>query len=269
MLLRFATGYAGSFAASSTVEMYRRNVVRYRSAMNARRSLSVTATKIHGCRFPPLGAKVPASHTLRINASGTGSGRNRRMCRHVRIASNRRTSSPIVSTSMFCMSPPAVHLVIRVRVRQESRPAKQAGNSSMLIAHDRLARFATRVFVACGATETVAGEVADYLVSANLKGHDSHGVGMIPAYVRNARAKLLDPAAPLRVLKDNRAVLLVDGQMGFGQVVGREATELAIARAKETGVVCVGLRNAHHLGRIGAYGEPCGRAGLVSLHFLN
>src|SRR4029450_2103420 len=34
-------------------------------------------------------------------------------------------------------------------------------------------------------------------------------------------------------------------------------------------VVCVGLRNAHHLGRIGAYGEPCGRAGLVSIHFAN
>jgi uncharacterized oxidoreductase len=139
----------------------------------------------------------------------------------------------------------------------------------MLIAHDRLVRFATRVFVACGATETVAREVADHLVSANLKGHDSHGVGMIPAYVRNARAKLLDTCAHLRVLKDNGAVLLVDGQMGFGQVVGREATDLAIARAKETGVVCVGLRNAHHLGRIGAYGEPCGRAGLVSIHFVN
>ena len=56
---------------------------------------------------------------------------------------------------------------------------------------------------------------------------------------------------------------------GFGQVVGREATDLAIERVKETGVVCVGLRNAHHLGRIGAYGERCGRAGLVSVHFVN
>jgi len=38
---------------------------------------------------------------------------------------------------------------------------------------------------------------------------------------------------------------------------------------KSTGVVAVGLRNAHHLGRIGAYGERCGRAGLVSVHFVN
>ncbi len=64
-------------------------------------------------------------------------------------------------------------------------------------------------------------------------------------------------------------MLLVDGRFGFGQVVGREATDIAIERVKTTGVVCVGLRNAHHLGRIGAYGERCGRAGFVSVHFVN
>jgi uncharacterized oxidoreductase len=64
-------------------------------------------------------------------------------------------------------------------------------------------------------------------------------------------------------------VVLVDGHHGFGQVVGREATDIAIARVVDTGVVCLGLRNAHHLGRIGSYGERCGRAGLVSVHFVN
>jgi hydroxycarboxylate dehydrogenase B len=139
----------------------------------------------------------------------------------------------------------------------------------MLIEPEQLARFAARLFVATGAAEADANEVADHLVTANLKGHDSHGVGMIPAYVRNARAKLMDPTAHARVIRDRGAVLLVDGAMGYGQVVGREATDLALARVKETGVVCVGLRNAHHLGRIGAYGERCGRAGFVSVHFVN
>ena len=139
----------------------------------------------------------------------------------------------------------------------------------MLIRQEPLARFVTNVFTHVGATEAVAREVADHLVGANLKGHDSHGVGMVPAYVRNARAKLLDPSAHAKVLRDRGAVLVIDGQMGFGQVVGREATDLALARVKETGVVCVGLRNAHHLGRIGTYGEQCGRAGFVSVHFVN
>lgn len=139
----------------------------------------------------------------------------------------------------------------------------------MLIKPDALRRFVTSIFVRAGANEVVASDVAHHLVEANLKGHDSHGVGMTPAYVRNIRVGHLDANAHAAVVRDSGAVLLVDGQFGFGQVVGREATDLAIERVKTTGVVCLGLRNAHHLGRIGAYGERCGRAGFVSVHFVN
>ncbi len=139
----------------------------------------------------------------------------------------------------------------------------------MLIVHDRLTQFVATIFTTAGATQVVANEVAEHLVAANLKGHDSHGVGMIPAYVRNLEAGHLKVDAHAEKTKDNGAVLLVDGQFGFGQVVGREATDMAIERVKDTGVVCAGVRNCHHLGRIGAYGEVCGRAGLVSIHFVN
>lgn len=132
-----------------------------------------------------------------------------------------------------------------------------------------LTDFAARIFVACGARTADAHTVAEHLVEANLKGHDSHGVGMIPAYVGNARAGRLAPTAHAEVVRDSGAVLMIDGRFGFGQVVGNEATALAIARARTTGVVCAGLRNAHHLGRIGTYGEQCAAAGLVSIHFVN
>lgn len=139
----------------------------------------------------------------------------------------------------------------------------------MLIDHVRLAGFVTRIFTTLGSDEAAARTVADHLVTANLKGHDSHGVGMIPAYVNNIRNGLLQPGAHARVVRDRGAVLLVDGGMGFGQVVGREATDLALARVPDTGVVCMGVRNSHHLGRIGDYGERCGAAGYVSVHFVN
>ncbi|MGA1370400.1 MAG: malate/lactate/ureidoglycolate dehydrogenase [Pseudomonadales bacterium] len=138
-----------------------------------------------------------------------------------------------------------------------------------ILAAGELRRFVTAIFEQTGASAEVAGAVADHLVEANLKGHDSHGVGMIPAYVANIRAGHLDVAAHGRVTRDSGAVLLVDGAMGFGQVIGREATDLALERVRSTGVVCVGVRNCHHLGRIGAYGERCGRAGYVSVHFVN
>lgn len=139
----------------------------------------------------------------------------------------------------------------------------------MLIDPSRLGELVTRIFVALGSGEAEARETAEHLVAANLKGHDSHGVGMVPAYVNNIRQGLLRPDAHARVVRDQGAVLLVDGGMGFGQVVGREATELAIERAGRTGVVCAGVRNCHHLGRIGTYGELCGAAGYVSVHFVN
>src|SRR5271163_3067132 len=44
---------------------------------------------------------------------------------------------------------------------------------------------------------------------------------------------------------------------------------MAIARAKQTGVACVALRNSCHIGRIGTYGEQCAQAGLVSMHYVN
>jgi hydroxycarboxylate dehydrogenase B len=132
-----------------------------------------------------------------------------------------------------------------------------------------LRSFVTELFTRAGANPAAASEVSEHLVEANLKGHDSHGVGMIPAYVRNIKAGHLNVDAHAEVIRDSGAVMLVDGHHGFGQVVGREAADLAIARAKDTGVVCLGLRNAHHLGRIGSYGERCGRAGLVSVHFVN
>src|SRR5690606_23448398 len=64
--------------------------------------------KVHGWRLPPLGAKVPASQTLRIRAGGTGSGRRRRIARVVRIPSRSGTSSPIAATSIPPALPSAV-----------------------------------------------------------------------------------------------------------------------------------------------------------------
>ena len=139
----------------------------------------------------------------------------------------------------------------------------------MHIMADQLTAFATSTFVAAGAQQSNARLVAEHLVEANLKGHDSHGVGMIPAYVNNIVTGLLKPNAEARVIQDRGAVLVVDGQFGFGQVVGREATALGIERARQMGVSCVGSRNNHHLGRIGAYGEQCAAAGFVSVHFVN
>ncbi|NOX51492.1 MAG: malate/lactate/ureidoglycolate dehydrogenase [Gammaproteobacteria bacterium] len=139
----------------------------------------------------------------------------------------------------------------------------------MQINAPKLTAFVTQIFVETGANPSFAREVGEHLVAANLKGHDSHGVGMVPAYVRNIGAGLLQQDAQALVVKDNGAVMVVDGQFGFGQVVGRQAADIAMQRVREIGVVCMGVRNCHHLGRIGTYAEHCVEQGFISLHMVN
>jgi uncharacterized oxidoreductase len=68
---------------------------------------------------------------------------------------------------------------------------------------------------------------------------------------------------------DGGAMLRLDGNAGFGQVIGAQAMELGIARAKLHGSCIVALGNSHHLGRFGAWAEQAAAAGLVSMHFVN
>ena len=111
--------------------------------------------------------------------------------------------------------------------------------------------------------------MAGHLVDANLRGHDSHGVGMIPHYVHNITNGTASPNTGLTLVRDGGAVMVFDGGMGYGQRVGAEMMERLIGRARELGAVVASLRNVHHLGRIGTYAETAVAAGLVSIHFVN
>ena len=138
-----------------------------------------------------------------------------------------------------------------------------------LIAHEPLRAAMRMVVRGCGSSEAEAAAVADNLVEANLAGHDSHGIGMLPRYVGAVREGGLKVNAHARTVLDAGALLRLDGDAGFGQVVGAEAMTLGIERARRLGCAIVALGNAHHLGRIGAWAEMAVAAGMVSLHFVN
>jgi uncharacterized oxidoreductase len=138
-----------------------------------------------------------------------------------------------------------------------------------VIDHAELRRIGTRIFAAAGSTEDEARAITDHLVEANLKGHDSHGVGMIPTYLRNLGNGTCIANNVGRVISESGSMIVYDGERGYGQIVARAATEVAIAKAKETGVAVLALRNVHHIGRVGTYGEMCAEAGLVSISFVN
>ena len=139
----------------------------------------------------------------------------------------------------------------------------------MILNPAQLEALAAQILQAAGSARDEAEVVAAHLVGANLSGHDSHGVGMIPTYVRNIEAGLLRPNTPPELVKDEGNLLLYEGARGYGQVAARTAMAAAIGRCRERGLALMGLRNAHHIGRVGAYGELSIAAGVVSLHFVN
>lgn len=125
------------------------------------------------------------------------------------------------------------------------------------------------LFAALGSSATEASLAADHLVGANLAGHDSHGVSMVPTYVDAFLAGQLFLDRDVEVVVDTGSMLVLDGGLGLGQSVAHRAMTLGIERARTHGIALLGLRNAHHIGRIGHWAEMATDAGLVAVHFTN
>jgi uncharacterized oxidoreductase len=129
---------------------------------------------------------------------------------------------------------------------------------------------AIEVIVAAGGSDAREAKlVAGNLVTANLTGHDSHGIGMIPRYVESLQEGGLQPNRHPAIKFDGGALIALDGRAGYGQVIGLEATDIAIERAKAHGVCVMALANSHHLCRIGQWAEQAVAQGLVSISFVN
>ena len=138
----------------------------------------------------------------------------------------------------------------------------------VILAHVLRAQCAS-VLIAAGSSAEEAEKVAANLVMANLSGHDSHGVGMLPRYVDAVLEGGLSPNASVQTVLDAGSLLSLNGQRGYGQVIGEQAMALGIARAKSHGSCIMALAESHHLGRIGHFAEMAVDQGLVSLHFVN
>ncbi len=120
-----------------------------------------------------------------------------------------------------------------------------------------------------GSDEAEATEVADHLVRANLAGHDSHGVGMLPTYVRLLGDGLLVPNQTAETVLDAGALLVIDARRGYGQRMAADAVRRAIVRAKELGACVLALRNSAHIGRIGTYAELATSLNCTFTAFVN
>jgi uncharacterized oxidoreductase len=141
--------------------------------------------------------------------------------------------------------------------------------TGVLVQHEALRALGRAMLTAMGSDADEAAIVADHLVDANLAGHDSHGVGLLPMYVRDWRAGHVSPNRHATLLREEGSVGVFDGGFGYGHVGAREATAWGLARARSLGVAILSLRNAYHIARVGSYAEQACGAGLISIFFVN
>ena len=134
---------------------------------------------------------------------------------------------------------------------------------------DTLQRYVGAIFAAAGCVPEEAERTARHLLSANLTGHDSHGIIRVPRYVSWLKEEHVFAGKSISIVTETATHAVVDGNKGLGQTVGEQAVDLGIGKAKAAGLAVVALRNAGHIGRIGGWAERACAAGLVSIHFVN
>ena len=100
----------------------------------------------------------------------------------------------------------------------------------MLIQAESLKRIVSAILEKGGSNNNESQVVADHLVRANLTGHDSHGVGMLPRYVKMLKSELLFPNQEPEIVKTDGSIMMFEGKRGYGQALGKIAMEKDIEK---------------------------------------
>jgi LDH2 family malate/lactate/ureidoglycolate dehydrogenase len=122
---------------------------------------------------------------------------------------------------------------------------------------------------ALGVPAPQAPVIADNLVEADLRGVESHGSQLLALYTGRVRSGHLRPDTKVTTVADRGSTVLLDGGIGFGQVAGTAAVDLAVERAREHGVATVAVREITHVGALGYYTMRASAAGCFAMAFQN
>lgn len=114
-----------------------------------------------------------------------------------------------------------------------------------------------------------AAIVASGLVHADLRGVDTHGLCRIPVYLERVRAGLINAKPNLEPKRVTPVAASLDGQNGFGFIVGKRAMAEAIDMAREFGIGIVSVRGSTHFGMAATYAIPAVEAGMMAMVFSN
>jgi LDH2 family malate/lactate/ureidoglycolate dehydrogenase len=137
--------------------------------------------------------------------------------------------------------------------------------ATQLVPVSDLREFSVRSFTKSGLSKKYAEWMSDPLVQSELRGVGSHGIVRLPFYCQRLLVKGTNPKPKVKVVRSKPSALLIDGDNGLGQIIGIQAMEKVIARAKRQGVCFAGVRNSCHFGMTAYYPMMALREGMIGI----
>lgn len=141
--------------------------------------------------------------------------------------------------------------------------------SNLVVSAADLEDFGVQVLQRSGCSAEEAAVVSSSLVESNLKGHDSHGIGYLPVYVRGILSGKISLNATPSFSKVSSQMIHCDAKVALGQVIAKQCIEFTLPVVEQEGMALICLQNSHHLGRIGSYAEQWIEHGFCSIHLVN
>lgn len=135
--------------------------------------------------------------------------------------------------------------------------------------YHQLFSFTKNIFLKIGSNESNAALAAEALLSADLRGVDSHGIARLSGYVRLWQAQRVNANPLIKVVHETPSTAVVDGDKGLGLVVGPAAMKIAIDKAKNAGTGWVSVKNSNHFGVAGFHGMMALQHDMIGIAMTN
>src|SRR6266700_3913749 len=141
--------------------------------------------------------------------------------------------------------------------------------SEKIYAYRQLFDFAKAVFVKIGCNEKEATLACEVLLSADLRGIDSHGVARLGGYVRLWEVNRINATPDIRIIHESPSTAVVDGDGGLGLVVAPFAMQVAIDKAKQAGTGWVSVQHSNHFGIAGYHAMMALQHDMIGIAMTN
>ncbi|CAB3251155.1 unnamed protein product [Arctia plantaginis] len=130
-------------------------------------------------------------------------------------------------------------------------------------------RFIVDCLKAAGANETPAMQQAELFIQADRMGHQSHGLNRLESCVNDITNKVCEPNNEPEIIKESRSTAWIDARNCLGATSSQLGMDLAVTKAKDTGIGWVSVKGSNHNGMLGYWAKLAAKKGFIGLAFAN